>query len=122
MVVRNAVADWHPTEQETDLLFRALADPIRRDIVRRSLSKGHSVSELAGRYSVSFAAVQKHVAVLERARLVTKQRHGRERLVRTDPTAIRTAAALLEELESLWRDRIDRFGQVLADTRPDSPS
>jgi DNA-binding transcriptional ArsR family regulator len=76
----------------------------------------HSVSALAGQYPMSFAAVQKHVAVLERARLVTKQRRGRVQLVRGNIDAIRDAHRLLDEFEDVWRSRIDRFGDVLAET------
>jgi DNA-binding transcriptional ArsR family regulator len=101
-------------EDRADLLFNALADATRRDIVRRAAQGDHSVSALAAAYPMSFAAVQKHVAVLERAGLVTKERQGREQLVRTDLEAIRAASRLLDQLEALWRDRIDRFGEILA--------
>lgn len=97
------------------MVFGALADATRRDIVRHALQGEHSVSALARRYPISFAAVQKHVTVLERAGLVTKERRGREQLVRTDVTALRNAHHLLDQLEEVWRDRLDRFGAVLAD-------
>lgn len=76
----------------------------------------HSVTELAGHYPMSFAAVQKHVVVLEGARLVTKRKRGREQLVRANIDAIRAAQALLDRFEEIWRSRIDRFGEILADT------
>jgi DNA-binding transcriptional ArsR family regulator len=98
-------------------LFHALADPTRRDIVRRTLLREHSISDLARAYPMSFAAVQKHVAVLERADLVVKERHGREQLVRGNVTAVRTAADQLEQLEALWRRRIEQMDQVLAEDR-----
>jgi DNA-binding transcriptional ArsR family regulator len=101
--------------QRTDRLFHALADATRRDIVLRTLQGEHSVSALARSYPMSFAAVQKHVAVLEGADLVIKRRRGREQLVRGNVDAIRDAYRLLEELEAVWRSRIDRFGEVLAD-------
>jgi DNA-binding transcriptional ArsR family regulator len=102
-------------EAEVDRLFHALADRTRRDILRRVCTGEHSVSALAEPYAVSFAAVQKHVAVLEEAGLVHKRRHGRERLVRADVDAILHARHLLDELETLWRDRIDRMSDVLTD-------
>lgn len=105
-------------EAEIDRVFHALADATRRDICRRAVTGRHSVSALARRYPMSVAAVQKHVAVLEGAGLVTRHRHGRETLVRTEPAAIATAQALLDELESLWRDRIDRIGDLLAEPTP----
>lgn len=97
----------------TNRVFHALADGTRRDILRRTLRAEHSVSALAGCYPMTFAAVQKHVAVLEGAALVTKRRSGREQLVSGNPSAIRAAAQLLEELESVWQSRLGRFAEVL---------
>jgi DNA-binding transcriptional ArsR family regulator len=103
------------TDAEVDRIFRALADATRRDIVRRTLVAEATVSVLAQDYAMSFAAVQKHVAVLERAGLVTKEPQGRERLVRANPAAIQRAQALLDSYEQLWRDRIARLDALLAD-------
>ena len=97
-----------------DDLFRALADPTRRDIIRRCAAGEPSVSRLAQDYPMSFAAVQKHVAVLERAGLVTKQRRGLEQLVRTDVGAVSRARQALDELEATWRGRVDRMSDLLA--------
>jgi DNA-binding transcriptional ArsR family regulator len=102
----------------TDRLFHALADATRRDIVRRTMRREHSVSALARLYPMSFAAVQKHVAVLESAELVTKERRGREQLVLGNVLAIRDASQQLEELEAVWRHRIDQMDQILAGTEP----
>ena len=104
------------TDAEVDRIFRALADATRRDIVRRALIAEESVSQLAQDYDMSFAAVQKHVAVLERAGLVTKETHGRERLVRANPIVIREASALLDAYERIWRSRIDRLDALLTST------
>jgi DNA-binding transcriptional ArsR family regulator len=101
--------------EQADALFHALADPTRRDILAIVLQEGHSVSDLARRYPISFAAVHKHVGALERAGLVTKTRHGREQRVRGDVATLRTAHRLLDDLEVLWRGRIDRIEQLLAD-------
>lgn len=103
-------------QPSTDRIFHALADATRRDILVRTLQTEYSVSGLARRYPMSFAAIQKHVAVLETAGLVTKQRRGREQLVSGNVDGIRDANLLLAHFESVWRDRIDRFGEVLADT------
>ncbi|HVL82369.1 MAG TPA: metalloregulator ArsR/SmtB family transcription factor [Actinomycetota bacterium] len=97
-----------------DRLFHALADATRRDVVARTMQAEHSVSELARLYPMSFAAVQKHVAVLADAGLVTKRRRGREQLVSGNVGAIQQASRLLEEVEALWRGRIDRLGEILA--------
>jgi DNA-binding transcriptional ArsR family regulator len=111
------VVDQRPAAEgdRTDLLFHALADPTRRDIVRLVLQGEHSVSDLARRYPMSFAAVQKHVTVLERADLVTKQQRGRERIVRGRIDTVRDVNLLLDELEAIWRDRMQRFGDTLAE-------
>jgi len=105
----------HLSDERADRVFHALADPTRRDIVRRAVDGEHNVSALARRYPVSFAAVQKHVAVLEEAGLVTKQRKGREQLVRSNLDTVRQAARLLDEFEAVWRGRIDRIDELLVD-------
>lgn len=102
------------SDAEVDRIFRALADATRRDIVRRTLTDEASVSELAHRYDMSFAAVRKHVNVLEEAGLVSNHRRGRERRIRGNPDAIRTAQSLLDGFERLWRGRIDRLDALLA--------
>jgi DNA-binding transcriptional ArsR family regulator len=102
------------TDETVDRAFHALADATRRDILRRSVRGDSSVSRLAAAYPMSFAAVQKHVAVLERAGLVTKERRGREQLVRTDPGAVRRARQALDQLELAWRGRVDRMAELLA--------
>jgi DNA-binding transcriptional ArsR family regulator len=104
----------YPAERErADRLFHALSDATRRDIVAIVLHEEQSVSELARRYPVSFAAIQKHVAVLERSELVTKQRRGREQLVRANADTLRRAHSLLDGIEVVWRDRINRIEAVL---------
>ena len=96
-------------------MFHALSDATRRDILLHTLEGQHNVSALARRYPMSFAAVQKHVAVLEGAGLVIKQRKGREQLVRGNVDTMRQAYRLLEQLEAVWKGRIDRIGELLAD-------
>ena len=96
-------------------MFHALADATRRDIVAVVLAEEQSVSELARRYPMSFAAVQKHVAVLERAGLVVKHRHGREQRVRGVPGVLREVHGLLDQLELLWRARISRIDEILGE-------
>ena len=96
-------------ELQRDRCFRALADPTRRDILARTLEREHSVGELADLYPMSFAAVQKHVAVLEAATLVTKRARHRYRFVRGNPDAIRSVAEALDELERAWEGRLERF-------------
>jgi DNA-binding transcriptional ArsR family regulator len=101
-------------EERADGLFHALADRTRRDIMRRVLAGEFSVSALAAKYDMSFAAVQKHVAVLEKAGLLTKRRNGREQLASGDVTAVRSVASMLTELEQVWRGRIARIDELIA--------
>lgn len=97
-----------------DRAFAALADATRRDIVLRALTGNEGVAELAGHYPMSFAAVQKHVAVLERAGLITKQRSGRRKVVQTNMESLHRARGLLDEYEALWRGRIDRMETLIS--------
>ncbi|HZB23167.1 MAG TPA: metalloregulator ArsR/SmtB family transcription factor [Gaiellaceae bacterium] len=108
------------TDRAADDLFRALSDATRRDIVRRCAEGGSSVSRLAEAYPMSFAAVQKHVAVLERAGLVTKERRGREQLVQTDLVAVDRLRQVLDELEQTWRGRAERMSDLLANSQEDT--
>ncbi|EWC61055.1 Transcriptional regulator, ArsR family [Actinokineospora spheciospongiae] len=96
-------------------MFHALADSTRRDIIGRVLRAEQSVSELARRYEMSFAAVQKHVAVLERAALVRKQRRGREQIVHGNADTLRKAARLLDRYEQLWRHRAQAISDILSE-------
>src|SRR5688572_21705234 len=114
MVVRRSLS-----EAEIDRVFHALADATRRDIVARLLAgEPASVSALAARYDMSFAAVQKHVAVLEEAGLVSKESRGRERIVRSNPERLAQARALLLKLEDLWMSRFSQLDKVLSDPKP----
>jgi DNA-binding transcriptional ArsR family regulator len=100
---------------QADRIFGALADGTRRDILRRAIAEQEGIAELADHYPMSFAAVQKHVAILERAGLVTKERRGRRLVVRIRVEGLRDAEALLDEYETLWRGRIARMADLLAE-------
>jgi DNA-binding transcriptional ArsR family regulator len=99
-----------------DRIFGALGDSTRRDIVRRAIDGKEGVAELAAHYPMSFAAVQKHVAILERAGLVSKHRSGRRKIVRTNLAALHVARRLLDRYEELWRERVERMDQLISDT------
>jgi DNA-binding transcriptional ArsR family regulator len=101
------------THLDQDRIFGALADATRRDIVRRAIAGEEGVAELAAHYPMSFAAVQKHVAILERAGLVTKHRTGRRKVVRTSLSALHAARGLLDRYEELWRGRIERMTDLI---------
>jgi DNA-binding transcriptional ArsR family regulator len=112
-IYNQMVVDRQPTSHDLDQLFGALADATRRDILARVMDADASVSELAARYEMSFAAVQKHVAVLERARLVTKRKDGRAQRVAGNPEAIRKANRLLAQFEERWLVRVARLDELL---------
>jgi DNA-binding transcriptional ArsR family regulator len=105
------------TTLDFDRVFGALADGTRRDIVRRAIEGREGVAELAGYYPMSFAAVQKHVAILERAGLVSKVRIGRRKVVRTNVEGLRRARRLLDRYEEMWLGRLDRMSALLADPK-----
>jgi DNA-binding transcriptional ArsR family regulator len=108
------------TAIDFDEVFGALADSTRRDIVRRAIDGDEGISELAAHYPMSFAAVQKHVAVLERAGLVTKRPSGKRRVVSTNAAALANARRLLDHYEELWRGRIDRMTDLIEETKESS--
>lgn len=116
------VAQTELSDEQVDRVFHALATSTRRDILRRTIEAEHSVSALARDYDMSFAAVQKHIAVLESAGLIVKRAEGRERLVRADPAMIGRARALLARYEELWRSRIDRLDALLAEPTVPPPT
>ena len=105
------------TGMDADRIFSALADTTRRDIVRRAIGGEEGVAELADHYPMSFAAVQKHVAILERAGLVTKRRIGRRKVVRTNLEGVRVAQDLLDRYQELWRGRFDRMEELINETK-----
>ena len=115
--IYNHMVVYPPHAPELDRLLRALADATRRDIVRRTARDSQTVSELAAYYDMSFAAVQKHVAVLEEVGLVEKQKEGRKRLVRANRDQIARARACLERLEDLWHHRLTGLDDVLSETK-----
>ncbi|MFB0838738.1 ArsR/SmtB family transcription factor [Arthrobacter sp. E44] len=102
-------------ETEVDRLFQAFADSTRRDIVRRVTVGEYSISGLTALYAMSFAAVQKHVAVLERASLVSKEKRGREQIVRGNHEGLQKARRLLDEYEQVWRQRAAKMADILAE-------
>jgi DNA-binding transcriptional ArsR family regulator len=115
MVTDTRLVGTDLSDAEVDRLFHALADSTRRDIVTRVIQREHSVSELAQKYAMSFAAVQKHVALLERCALVSKERRGREQIVRGNLDTVRRAIRLLDAYEEVWRQRTERIGDLLAE-------
>lgn len=98
---------------QLDSIFHSLADPIRRDILRRVAECDLSISELAEKYTISFAAVSKHLKVLEKAKLVIKKKEGKKQIVTLSPTALKSADEYLEQYRLLWQSRHDKLDQLL---------
>ena len=115
LLTYNQMVVYQLDDEALDQLFHALSDATRRDVLRRAVEGDLSVSRLADSYSMSFAAVQKHIAVLQRAGLVTKERRGREHIVSTDPESLGLARDAVARLEAVWRDRVGRMSDLLAD-------
>lgn len=110
-----------PSDDKVDQILRALADTTRRDIIRRTLSAPVNVSQLAAEYAMSFAAVQKHVSVLEGAGLVSKKRHGRERLVHANPRPLQQVEELLKSYEQMWHARVAQLDNLLQNDPVSNP-
>ncbi|HSX29585.1 MAG TPA: metalloregulator ArsR/SmtB family transcription factor [Candidatus Saccharimonadales bacterium] len=109
----------HIVEREVylDGLFSSLADPIRRDMLQRLLGARYTISQLAQNYSISFAAVAKHLHVLEKARLVIKERRGKEQVVSIAPDALKDASEYLAQYEALWSRRYDALDTLLKESK-----
>ncbi len=96
-----------------DNLFQALADQTRRDILRRVAQTELSISTLAEPYKLSFAAIAKHIKVLEAARLIVKRREGKQQIVSIVPTTMAIATTHLEQYEKMWATRFDALEDLL---------
>lgn len=101
-----------------DAIFGSLADPIRRDILRRVSRKEMTITDVAEPYDVTFAAVSKHLKVLEKAKLIIKRKQGREQVVALAPAAIKDAAQYLKAYEKLWNNRLDSLEKYLSTLPP----
>lgn len=96
-----------------DSIFSSLADPIRRDIISKVAQAEYSVGELVAFYDVSFAAISKHLMVLEDACLIRKRKEGRKQMVSLAPSALKSADEYLEQYRQMWQSRYDKLDAVL---------
>lgn len=96
-----------------DSIFGSLADPTRRDILRRVANDELSVSQIALPYDLTLAAVSKHLKVLEKANLIIKRRRGKEQIVNLAPDALANADEYLEYYRQLWERRFDALEELL---------
>lgn len=102
-----------------DSMFHALADATRRDILARVSKMECSISELAKPYALSFAAIAKHISVLERANLVQKKRRGKEQIVSLTPRTLQVAEKHIARYTSMWNERFDKLEHILKETPTD---
>ncbi|MDB5187966.1 MAG: Transcriptional regulator, ArsR family [Candidatus Kaiserbacteria bacterium] len=99
--------------QQLNIVFGSLSDPTRRDILQRVAKRDMSIGEIAIKYKLTFAAISKHLAVLERAKLIRKKRRGKEQMVTLAPKALASATAYLEQYEKVWETRLDSLDRFL---------
>lgn len=98
---------------QLNLIFSSLADPTRRDIFQRVIGKEQTISEIAEHYQMSFAAISKHLKILEKARLISKRRQGRQQLVSAEASALKDVQEYLAQYEVLWNKRFDNLEKLL---------
>lgn len=105
---------------DLDNIFASLADPTRRDILQRVAQRQMSIGEIAKSYDLTFAAISKHLKVLESARLIVKHKQGKERMVQLSPYAFKSAAEYLDWYQGLWEQRFDALEEFLKEDQNES--
>ena len=98
---------------QLNAVFTALGDPTRRAILARLRKAPATVTEIAEPFAVSLNAVSKHLKSLERARLVTRTRVGREHRLSLNAAPLRQAAGWLVDYQQFWENALDRMEQEL---------
>jgi len=108
---------------ELDLVFFALSDPVRREILTRLDGGDLRVSELAGPFAISLQAVSRHIQVLVRAGLVRQERSGRIARCSLLAGPIMAAALWLNRYSKYWQGQFDLLAMTLEDIAPgDGPN
>jgi DNA-binding transcriptional ArsR family regulator len=100
-------------------VFKALAHPVRREILARASRRERTISELAAPFGMTLEAVSQHVRVLERARLLRRVRAGREHRCRVDPKPLRDASEVIARLTRHWDRQLDELERWLRETGDD---
>lgn len=98
---------------QLDSIFASLSDPTRRDILARVARTELSVGELVEKYDVSFAAISKHLKVMESAKLIKKRKEGKKQMVSLAPEALRSADEYLEQYRRMWQSRYDKLDALI---------
>jgi DNA-binding transcriptional ArsR family regulator len=99
---------------QLDLLFYALSDSTRRQILALIGEEAHTVTELAQPFKMSLAAVSKHIKILEKAKLLIRKKEGRIHSCTLDPSALRTAEECIQFYTQFWNQKLDLFARNLA--------
>jgi DNA-binding transcriptional ArsR family regulator len=101
------------SSSDLDQTLLAIADPTRRALLHRLSAGDARVTELAQPFAMSLNAVSKHIRVLERARLVTRRKSGREHYLSINPKPLDEAAAWIEAQRAAWNARLDALDALL---------
>ncbi|MCA9341518.1 winged helix-turn-helix transcriptional regulator [Candidatus Saccharibacteria bacterium] len=102
---------------QLDLVFAALSDSTRRDILARVAKIEMSIGEIAEHYKMTFAGIAKHVKVLERAGLVIKKRRGKEQVVIIVPSSLSIASSHIEQYAKMWSERFNQLETLLKEEK-----
>lgn len=98
---------------QLDSIFASLSDPTRRDILARVARGEVTIGELVKHYDVSFAAISKHLMVMERAKLIIKRKEGRKQMVSLAPDALKSADEYLDQYRQMWQSRYDKLDALI---------
>lgn len=106
---------------QLDLLFHALGDATRRQMLRRLADGERTVGQLAEPFAISLAAASKHIKALENAGLIRREVRGRTHLCRLEPGPLASAHHWLGFYERFWTDRLDVLEDLLRQADKHSP-
>ena len=104
-------------QRRLDLAFGALAHPIRRGILARLSTGEATIAELAKPFKVSAPAITKHMRVLEKAGLLSREKKGREHHCRLEQERMKEAERWIEEHRKFWNDRLDSLERYLKENK-----
>jgi len=105
------------TAGRRDAVFRAIADPTRREILRLLRAKRHSVGDLAANFSQSRPAISKHLQLLRSAGLVVTRERGTSRICELDARPLRAVNAWLRDYETFWSESLRNLKRYVEHTR-----
>lgn len=104
-----------------DVVFRALSDPTRRQVLEQLARGPATVSDLARPFSMALPSFTQHLRVLETARLVRSRKRGRIRTYRLEPASLDVAENWLAQRRAHWERRLDQLDQFLESRKKEQP-